>query len=116
MSNETINQLVTEELKKVTDEKALEWLKEHLIEPKPTTLRWEYGNMEPYPAWIVADTGERNVVIAYCEGGHGSFGNTWGLIFANDTTFGMDCSWYSDLLSAVYECGGAEAPPGWEVP
>ena len=116
MNNEAINLLVTEELKKVNDGKVLKWLREYLIEPKSTTLHWEYGDMEAHPAWIIADTGERNVVIAYCEGGHGSYGNPWGLIFANDTMFGMDCSWYGDLFSAVYECGGVEAPPGWEVP
>ena len=68
-----------------------------LIPLKSKILKWEYGNDEEFPAWEFADFGERNVGAAYCLGGHGSCGDTWGLIFTNDDYFGMDAGWYSSF-------------------
>ncbi len=66
-----------------------------LIPLKEKTLK--YGNDEEFPAWVFADFGERNVAAAYCLGGHGESGDSWGLIFTNDDYFGMDCGWYGSL-------------------
>ena len=73
-----------------------------LIPLKRKKLKWEYGNDEEFTSWIFADFGERNVAAAYCLGGHGENGNSWGLIFTNDDSFGMDAGWYDsfkDMLS-----------------
>ncbi|GAB4195274.1 MAG: hypothetical protein Tsb002_27620 [Wenzhouxiangellaceae bacterium] len=81
---------------------------ESLIIPlKAKVLKWEYGNDEDFPAWEFADLGERNVRVAYCLGGHGANGDSWGLVFADDDYFGMDCGWYGSfkdlLLDGWYE-------------
>jgi len=67
------------------------------------TLKWEYGNDEQFPAWVVADLQERGVGVAYCKGGHGASGDTWGLIFFHDDYFGMDAGWYSSLKELIQD-------------
>ncbi len=68
-----------------------------LIPLKEKTLKWEYGNNEEFSAWVFADFGERNVGAAYCLGGHGASGDSWGLTFTNDDYFGMDAGWYTSF-------------------
>jgi len=68
-----------------------------LVPLKEKRLKWEYGNNEEFKAWVFADFGERNVGAAYCLGGHGASGDTWGLIFTNDDYFGMDAGWYGSF-------------------
>ena len=67
------------------------------------TLRWEYGDNEPFSAWRFADLGERNVWAAYCTGGHGALGNPWGLVFVDSNHFGSDFSWYPELVHLFEE-------------
>ncbi len=72
-----------------------------LVPLREKVLKWEYGNDEEFKAWVFADFGERNVGAAYCLGGHGASGDTWGLIFTNDNCFGMDAGWYSNLKAML---------------
>ena len=116
MTKDEIIAILEKELASIQDQAVVAWLRDHLIDPRPTELLWEYGNEEPHSAWVVGDTREHNVVIAYCEGGHGAYGNPWGLIRAKDVYFGMDCSWFPCLQAAVYEGSSVPAPQGWEVP
>ena len=74
-----------------------EYVDSTLIPIVPKTLKWEYGDFEPFQAWVFADFKERNVGAAYCLGGHGALGSPWGLIFFEDENFGMDCGWYRSL-------------------
>lgn len=74
-----------------------------LVPLKKKTLKWEYGNDEEFPAWEFADFGERNVGGAFCLGGHGASGDTWGLIFINDDYFGMDAGWYSSIQEMLMD-------------
>jgi hypothetical protein len=52
--------------------------------------------------------------IAYCESG---FGLTapWGLIGLEDSSMGMDCSWYTTFLQAYFESVVATVLPIWRV-
>jgi len=81
-----------------------------LIDLVPKTLKWEYGALEQFPAWVFADFGERNVFVAYCLGGHGALGSPWGLVFMHDEHFGQDSGWYRSLKELLSDWGvGSEA-------
>ncbi|ABI64466.1 MULTISPECIES: hypothetical protein [Maricaulis] len=113
--NSPVTRKVEEQLGLIIDDAARSWLSERLIEPRTTTLHWEYGKDEAFPAWIVGEVGTaggRKIVIAYCEGGHGALGAPWGLIFADDEYFGMDCSWYEDLATLVRDERPSEVTGG----
>ncbi|WMS89020.1 hypothetical protein [Pleionea litopenaei] len=64
-----------------------EYLQEKLILLKTKTLKWEYGDEEEFPAWVFADLEEQDVGVAYCRGGHGGYGDVWGLIFFHDDLY-----------------------------
>lgn len=68
-----------------------------MVDPHQILLKWEYGNCEEFPAWIVAELGERSVCVAYCLGGFGALGSPWGLVFEGDEYFGPDPGWYPTL-------------------
>ena len=81
-----------------------------LIDLVPKTLKWEYGSLEQFPAWVFADFGERNVFAAYCLGGHGALGSPWGLVFMHDEHFGQDSGWYRSLEELLSDWGvGSES-------
>jgi len=88
------------------------WIKQHLVTPRQKTLLWEYGNEEPFQAWVFANFQERNVVAAYCSaGGFGALGSPWGIIFSNDYYFGMDAGWYTTLENLILD-GWVYTPKG----
>lgn len=68
-----------------------------MVEPRQTRLKWEYGNCEEFPAWVVGDLGERGVCVVYCLGGFGALGSLWGLIFESSEYFGPDPGWYLSI-------------------
>jgi hypothetical protein len=70
-----------------------------------TSLKWEYGDCEEFEAWIFADMRERSVLAAYCLGGHGALGSPWGLIFRNDSYFGMHSGWFRSLRELFEDWG-----------
>jgi hypothetical protein len=76
-----------------------------LIDLLPKILKWEYGKSEPFPAWVFADMGQRDVYAAYCLGGHGALGSPWGLVFKQDEYFGMDSGWYRSLRELLLDWG-----------
>ena len=92
--------LIEEEINKLNSGER-EYFISKLISLQRKTLKWEYGNEEEYQSWVFADLEERNVGVAYCQGGHGATGDTWGLIFFNDDYFGMDAGWYSSLKGLI---------------
>ena len=104
------------EIKSISYSPARRWITGHLIKPWQKTLLWEYGNEEPFKAWVFADFQERDVVAAYCsDGGFGALGSPWGIIFSNGNYFGMDAGWYKTLESLIMD-GWIDTPKGWEVP
>lgn len=112
----TFEKLLDKEMESISYLPARKWVKEHLVKPWQKTLLWEYGNQEPFQAWVFANFQERNVVAAYCsDGGFGALGSPWGIIFSNDDYFGMDAGWYSTLESLIMD-GWVDTPKGWSVP
>ena len=104
MQNARIKKIVEAEFNEFASQKALNWIKPRLEKPEKKILHWEYGNQEAYIAWIVADMGERNVVAVYCEeGGFGAMGAPWGIVFRNETNFGMDCGWYKNFEQLILD-------------
>ena len=95
-SEKEMQVILDQEIEKL-DFGAKEYIAPFLVPIQFKTLKWEYGNDEEFPAWVVADLKERNVGTAYCRGGHGASGDTWGLIFFRDDYFGIDAGWYSSL-------------------
>lgn len=72
-----------------------------MVPLRKTILQWEYGENEPYEAWIFAEFGERGVGAAYCLGGFGALGSPWGLIFLDENWFGPDPGWYQSLAELI---------------
>jgi hypothetical protein len=79
------------------------------VDLQPKVLKWEYGNSEPFPSWVFANMGEREVYAAYCAGGHGALGSPWGLVFKHDEYFGMDCGWFPSLRELLEDWGVGNA-------
>lgn len=94
---------VADQVRVITTDAARSWLSERLIEPRESTLHRECGDNESCSAWIIRDVGERNVLIAYCEGGHGALERPRGLVLADDTSFGMDCDWHQSLGELIHD-------------
>jgi len=74
------------------------------------TLKWEYGDNEPYDAWVFSDFQQRNVGAAYCRGGFGAKGSPWGLVFFDVNWFGMDSGWYASLGELLSDGWVEDAP------
>ena len=100
-----MNALVEGELAACPRELRGEYESRRLPALRKKTLVWEYGQDEPYEAWLLAEMGERNVFIAYCLGGFGSMGSPWGLVFSHSAEFGMDCGWYGSLCELLTDWG-----------
>lgn len=94
-----------QEIARIPSPRRRAFILERLIPVSATTLNWEYGNHEPFTAWEFADLRERNVVAQYCAGGHGAFGNPWGINGRGEKQFGMDCGWYSSLDALIEDWG-----------
>ena len=102
---EDFRALLREQLCGVKSEKRRRFIERKLIEPYVVTLSWEYGNNEPYQAWVFADMQERNVVAQYCRGGFGARGAPWGINFRTADHFGMDSGWYPSIESLLEDWG-----------
>ena len=83
-----------------------QWVRGLLVEPRPLTLKWEYGSNESHLAWVFADLGTRNVLAAYCAGGFGALGSPWGLVFGDSEYFGQDPAWCQSLAELFSEWRG----------
>jgi hypothetical protein len=82
-----------------------EYIESHLVEPSTVTLHWEYGNNEPFAAWVFADLRRAGVVAVYCRGGFGALGAPWGLCFRTSTHFGQDSGWFRTLSDLAEDEG-----------
>jgi len=97
--------LLEQEIARIRSPRRRGFILERLVAVSQTTLHWEYGDEEPFPAWQFADLGERNVVAQYCAGGHGALGSPWGINFRGDKYFGMDSGWYASLDALIEDWG-----------
>jgi hypothetical protein len=97
--------LLDKEIARISSPRRRSFIVECLVPVSQTTLYWEYGNEEPFPAWEFADLRERNVVAQYCIGGHGALGSPWGINFRGERHFGMDSGWYPSLNALIEDWG-----------
>ena len=102
------NELLRAAIAEIESPKRRGFIESKLITPYQTQLHWEYGQNEPYVAWVFADMGERKVVGQYCLGGYGARGAPWGINFREASHFGQDSGWY-DSLAQLLEDWGVEA-------
>jgi hypothetical protein len=96
------------ELARMASNRRREYIEARLIEPSVVTLQWEYGNDEPFAAWMFADLRRAGVMVVYCTGGFGALGAPWGLHLRSSTHFGQDSGWFR-TLSALAEDEGVPA-------
>jgi hypothetical protein len=96
------------ELAAMASNRQREYIESRLIEPSIVTLRWEYGNNEPFTAWMFADLRRADITLVYCTGGFGALGAPWGLHARVATHFGQDSGWFRSL-SALTEDEGIPA-------
>jgi len=108
LAREQFASLLAEEIARIRSPNRRAFITGILIDPCPCTLKWEYGNDEPFDAWTFGDLKERDVVAQYCLGGHGALGSPWGINFRNDVYFGQDCGWYASLDALAADWGVAE--------
>lgn len=107
-SIEEFSSLLNAELARIRSPKRRAFIESILIEPYPSTLRWEYGANEPFQAWTFGDLRERDVVAQHCLGGFGALGAPWGINFRTASHFGMDSGWYSSLDALAEDWGVLE--------
>lgn len=92
-------------------------LEPYLVKPYTRLLLWPYSSPEPeLPCWIIADMNhlKPGLTLAYSSNGHA---DPWGIVFANDTYFGRDDSWFTNLEDAFISSGAwtQPLPPEYEV-
>jgi hypothetical protein len=95
-------------------------LESYLVEPYVRTLIWPYSQtIVEFPCWIFADLGphQQGMTLGYSVFGHGSYGDPWGIILANNVSFGRDDSWFEFLEDAFINSGAwtQQLPPEYEV-
>jgi hypothetical protein len=111
-TREDLKSLVESGLEAATHIPLREALTPHLIEPHVRMLVWPYSKPEvEFPCWIIADLGfPPGLTLAYSVHGHGSHGDPWGVVFASDTAFGRDDSWFTCLEDAFINSGAWKQP------
>jgi hypothetical protein len=115
MNPDILKALVEDELARMADAWVGSHIRSLLTEPKPVLRDWDYGEEgQQYVCWIVLEDHASKTGIAYCENG---FGPTapWGLIGLEDSSMGMDSSWYTTFLQAYFESAVATLLPIWRV-
>jgi hypothetical protein len=114
-NTDTLKALVEDELARMADARVTSHIRSLLTEPKPVLRDWDYGEKgQQYVCWIVLEDHASKTGIAYCESGFGPKA-PWGLIFLEqDSSIGMDSSWFTTFLQAYFESVAAILPI-WRV-
>ncbi len=97
-----------------------EVLQPFLVPPAPRTMQWHGGTGSgDVRCWVVADLRPKKegMTLVYSEGGHGSYGNPWGIVMKTDQWVGRDDAWFSCLEDAAINAGIWEGklPPEYEI-
>jgi hypothetical protein len=96
------------ELLRVDDPRIVALVHGLLVEPKATTLDWDYGAPdEQYLGWVVLDDSiGSDTAIAYCDEGFGPK-CPWGLVGAAPVdgrrSMGMDSAWFPTFMEAFFD-------------
>ena len=107
---------MAEEVARVVPVERQRKLARFLSEPRATTRGWDYGaDDERVTVWIVGQSPDDAVALAYAEDGFGP-DFPWGFVFPNDDSCGTDAQWHSGLEDAAIGAGLLDAPPGYVVP
>lgn len=119
-SKNDMKRLIEAELGAATYIPLRQALSPYLIEPFSRTLTWQYAQTPiKLSCWIIADLGfhKLGLMLAYSSHGHGSHGDPWGMVFASDTSFGRDDSWFTCLEDAFINSGAwtQPLPPDYAV-
>lgn len=111
-----VRQRVGEELSRIGDLRLAAALQRHLVAPRSCQLAWDYGPVESYPGFVVAEFPRSGTGIAFSEFGFGP-GAPWVLVRLDALGFGMDSESFSRLEDAFRSsrAWGEPAPPGHQV-
>ena len=105
------------ELDRLSDERVLKHIRQHLIPPTVVMRDWDYGDIgQKYPCWTVLEHPSTNTGIAYCEEGFGP-DHPWGLVFLSGAhmSTGMDSGWFRSFLGAYFDSQPVTELPIWRV-
>jgi len=115
MNTDILKALVESELARMADARVRSHIRSLLTEPKPALRDWDYGEKgQQYVCWIVMEDPAVKTGIAYCESGFGPAA-PWGLIGLEDSSMGMDSSWYTTFLQAYFGSTIPTVLPIWRV-
>lgn len=97
-----VQALVVQQVKAIADLRTAAALRAYLVSPRRCELAWDYGPVDSYPGFIVAEDPLTGIGIAYSQHGFGP-GMPWILVRVNSPGFGMDCSAFDSLEGAFRE-------------
>ena len=117
----TLKALIKEELASLSDARVLNCIRQGLVEPRVDLRGWDYGAPgQEYPCWIVFWDEPTGAEVAYCEHGFGP-DSPWGIFITDGVadgqhiTMGMDTSWFTSFLDAVFDSFAVTNLPIWRV-
>ena len=114
INTDILKALVKDELARMADARVTNHIRSLLIEPNPVLRDWDYGEKgQQYVCWTVLEDYASKTGIAYCKSGFGPRA-PWGLIWLEDSSIGMDSSWFRTFLQACFESAAASLPI-WRV-
>ena len=111
-----IRGLVAQQIAQVGDLRRREQLQSLLTEPELRSFNWDYSaHDQRLDGWVVGGSPDRSILLVYAEEGFGP-SEPWGMVIAEDDSFGMDSQWHVGLEHAAICAGLLDAPPRYEVP
>lgn len=115
----TLKNLIASELVNLTDQRIIDHIRAHLVEPSPERRDWDYGEPgKQYLCWIVFRHAHSNLGIAYCEHGFGPR-SPWGMLSiggeGNPRSMGQDSAWYTTFVETYFNSSASSELPIWRV-
>lgn len=119
-SKEEMKALIQAEFAAATYIPLQEALAPYLIEPFSRMLVWPYAKLPTtFPYWIIADFAPHRpgLTLAYSTHGHGTRGDSWGIVRDSEDSCGGDDSWFICLEDAFINSGMCTQPlpPNYEI-
>jgi len=111
--------VIAAELAGLSDERIIDHIRAHLIEPAPELKDWDWGDAgQQYPCWIVFTHASSNTGIAYCEHGFGPR-CPWGLLWiggeGKPLSMGQDSAWFTSFMETYFNSMAVSDLPIWRV-
>jgi hypothetical protein len=107
-----ISNLVEKELRRISDERLVNRIRELMVSPYPVERAWDYEPRgQRFVCWTVLEHQPSKTGIAYCSEGFGP-SYPWGLVFLSGDymSIGMDCGWFASLEDAMRESMAWDGP------